>query len=77
MVTKEGIVQLADFGLSIIGDVGYSLTSPDGRGATAWVAPELIEEVIRPTPASDMYSFGCTCVEVGIVTFQISFTKTI
>ncbi len=65
----DGVVQLADFGLSIIGEAGNSLTSPNSRGATAWVAPELIEEVVRPTPASDMYSFGCTCVEVSVATF--------
>jgi serine/threonine protein kinase len=55
---------LADFGLSRLA-AGSELTTTITDGAIPWNAPELFKEddVVR-TPASDIYSFGCVCLEV-------------
>lgn len=31
----------------------------------AWAAPESMMKPMKPTPASDIYSFACVCVEVS------------
>lgn len=57
--------------MALIGDAtSYNYGSIHGGGAIHFTAPELIdpEELgftsRRPTYASDIYSFACTCIEV-------------
>lgn len=64
-------VRLTDFGMSLLADAAANhYGSLHGGGAPRWQAPELIEPTAykldhsRPTRASDMYSFACTCIEV-------------
>ena len=63
LITKDGQVKLADFG------VARKLTdSPDGRstsvvGTPYWMAPEVIE-MSAFTTASDIWSLGCTILEL-------------
>ncbi len=69
MVDSHKCVRLADFGLAVIEDGGSSVV-PSCGGAVAWLAPELLDPeaygLCYPTPTrqSDVYSFGCVCVEV-------------
>lgn len=64
-VQNNGSVALADFGLTVIADVGSSLTRTGRIGAAGWRAPELLDiDPVRPTEKSDVYAFGCVCVEV-------------
>ncbi len=72
LVGSDETVFLGDLGFSVIADVGNSYTESCEAKACAWVAPELLEvpltkDPVRPTFASDMYSFGCMCVEVGLL----------
>lgn len=68
LITAENRARLSEFGLSYS---AYASTRTMGsrRGliALAWAAPELFDDLERPTFACDVYSFACTCVEVCFV----------
>lgn len=71
LVNDEGTVQLTYFGMSLLADAtAYNYASHHGGGAIAWTAPELLDPDIyglktrRTTFASDIYAFGCICIEV-------------
>lgn len=62
LTTKDGHVKLADFG------VATKLTDLEGTSASVvgtpyWMAPEIIE-LAGPSTASDIWSVGCTIVEL-------------
>ena len=68
LIDEDGTVLLGDFGISIMVGISNSVTPPQAHNACAWVAPEILDPTnksLRPTSASDIYSFGCVCVEVG------------
>lgn len=64
LTTKEGLVKLADFGVA-------THSSPSGQGTADgtvvgtpyWMAPEVIE-LAGATTASDIWSLGCTVIEL-------------
>ncbi|KAK7989548.1 hypothetical protein PG989_009863 [Apiospora arundinis] len=62
LTTKDGKVKLADFGVST-----STLSGPDKEaqvvGTPYWMAPEIIE-LSGATPASDIWSLGCTVIEL-------------
>ncbi|KAI0389591.1 hypothetical protein F5Y17DRAFT_448376 [Xylariaceae sp. FL0594] len=62
LTTKDGKVKLADFGVST-----SALAGPDKEaqvvGTPYWMAPEIIE-LSGATPASDIWSLGCTVIEL-------------
>ncbi|KAJ7145906.1 kinase-like domain-containing protein [Mycena epipterygia] len=67
LITTDWTVRLIDFGLSRSFDASRR-TSKEG-GSLRWMAPELIDPEefglqFRPTPATDVYAFGCVCVEL-------------
>ncbi|KAJ7235848.1 kinase-like domain-containing protein [Mycena rebaudengoi] len=68
LITDEWAACLADFGLTHLSDATTAATS-NRAGSIRWMAPELIDpghfglNFVR-TPASDIYAFGCVCVEV-------------
>ncbi|KAJ7202578.1 kinase-like domain-containing protein [Mycena pura] len=61
---------LADFGLTSFSDVTASTdTSHNRAGSLRWMAPELIDpekfgQRFLRTPATDVYAFGCVCLEL-------------
>eukprot|EP01127_Copromyxa_protea_P005796 TRINITY_DN15652_c0_g1_i1.p1 TRINITY_DN15652_c0_g1~~TRINITY_DN15652_c0_g1_i1.p1 ORF type:complete len:477 (-),score=75.13 TRINITY_DN15652_c0_g1_i1:56-1486(-) len=59
LICSEGIVKLADFGTAKE-DVGKTLTV---IGTPYWMAPEIIE-VSGARPTSDIWSLGCTIIEM-------------
>ncbi|KAJ7508306.1 kinase-like domain-containing protein, partial [Mycena galericulata] len=69
LISEAWTACLADFGLSALADATSTLRSTKRSGSLYWMAPELIDpdrfgcEFIR-TPATDVYAFGCVCVEV-------------
>ncbi|KXN92018.1 Tip elongation aberrant protein 1 [Leucoagaricus sp. SymC.cos] len=66
LVSGSRRAMLADFAVSTVFNTGLGTTTiGDITGTTYWMAPErlLAEEVPPPTPASDMWGFGCTCFE--------------
>ncbi|KAJ7145907.1 kinase-like domain-containing protein [Mycena epipterygia] len=68
LVTRDWSACLTDFGLSLYSDLSGRSTSRGG--SVRWMAPELIapEEFnvsFRRTSCSDIYAFGCLCVEAS------------
>eukprot|EP01102_Stenamoeba_stenopodia_P002402 TRINITY_DN12221_c0_g1_i1.p1 TRINITY_DN12221_c0_g1~~TRINITY_DN12221_c0_g1_i1.p1 ORF type:complete len:853 (-),score=167.69 TRINITY_DN12221_c0_g1_i1:79-2637(-) len=60
LITKDGTVKLADFGIAtkLSSDAG-----PDAAGSPYWMAPEIIE-LRGACTASDIWSLGCTMIEL-------------
>ncbi|KAF2720777.1 hypothetical protein K431DRAFT_313069 [Polychaeton citri CBS 116435] len=60
LTTKEGLVKLADFGVAT---KAQGLTEGSVVGTPYWMAPEVIE-LSGATTASDIWSLGCTVIEL-------------
>ncbi|KAJ7197945.1 kinase-like domain-containing protein [Mycena pura] len=68
LITDEGSACLADFGLSYFSET-TTTTSSARAGCIQWMAPELIDpskfgKRFLRTPATDVYAFGCVCLEL-------------
>ncbi|KAJ7468550.1 kinase-like domain-containing protein [Mycena latifolia] len=69
LINQNRSACLADFGLSVFSNTTSSTRTSTRAGSLYWMAPELIDPVrfghsfIR-TPATDIYAFGCVCVEL-------------
>jgi serine/threonine protein kinase len=63
-VNRGGDAVLSDFGLSSL-VAGIANNGSTTEGSYRWSAPELFQtnEIIR-TAESDVYAFGCVCLEV-------------
>ncbi|KIY67802.1 kinase-like protein, partial [Cylindrobasidium torrendii FP15055 ss-10] len=74
LVTDKGTCCLADFGLSIVEEASSSVyASSDGiKGAIRWLPFNSTGESERRRPSRDIYSFGCTIIEV-LPTSGVSF----
>ncbi|KAJ7270278.1 kinase-like domain-containing protein [Mycena rebaudengoi] len=70
LITREWSACLADFGLASFSDATAAThTSHHRAGSLRWMAPELIdperfEQRFLRTPATDVYAFGCVCLEL-------------
>ncbi|GAB7361438.1 hypothetical protein MBLNU230_g1494t1 [Neophaeotheca triangularis] len=60
LTTKEGLVKLADFGVAT---KAQGLAEGSVVGTPYWMAPEVIE-LSGATTASDVWSLGCTVIEL-------------
>ncbi|SMR60717.1 unnamed protein product [Zymoseptoria tritici ST99CH_1E4] len=60
LTTKEGLVKLADFGVAT---KQQGLSEGSVVGTPYWMAPEVIE-LSGATTASDIWSLGCTVIEL-------------
>lgn len=60
LTTKEGLVKLADFGVA---SRTTGLNEASVVGTPYWMAPEVIE-LTGATTASDIWSLGCTVIEL-------------
>ena len=60
LTTKQGLVKLADFGVATR---TTSLHESSVVGTPYWMAPEVIE-LSGATTASDIWSLGCTVIEL-------------
>merc|ERR1712137_135940 len=67
LVTKDGLIKLADFGIASVHkstDADDSDTvQMDATGSPYWMAPEVIQ-LQGASPASDIWSLGCTIIEL-------------
>lgn len=62
LTTKEGIVKLADFGVAM--KLTESTKSMSIVGTPYWMAPEIVEQTGYCTTACDIWSLGCTVIEL-------------
>lgn len=62
---NPGVAKLADFGSATRISCGRSMAGNEQytRGTPLWMAPEVVRGD-RPTPASDIWSLGCTVIEM-------------
>ncbi|KAJ7731250.1 kinase-like domain-containing protein, partial [Mycena metata] len=69
LVTDDWSACLADFGLTSLSDATPATNSSHRAGSIRWMAPELIHPDLfgvrfLRTPATDLYAFGCVCIEL-------------
>ncbi|KAJ7812122.1 kinase-like domain-containing protein, partial [Mycena olivaceomarginata] len=72
LINREWNACLADFGLTSLSDAtaASNTTTAHRAGSIRWMAPELIDpdhfglKFVR-APATDVYAFGCVCLEVS------------
>lgn len=84
LVDDAGKVKLTDLGLSVIVDgTPYRYGSKHGGGLVNYTAPELIDktpfglESRRPTPESDVFSFGCVAFAVRPTAFLLCIAESL
>ncbi|KAJ7490144.1 kinase-like domain-containing protein [Mycena galericulata] len=69
LINDDWSACLTDFGLSRFTDTTTSRHTSNRAGSICWMAPELINPErfgfqFSRTPASDIYAFGCVCLEL-------------
>ena len=64
MVNNHLVATLADFGISIMGGATSATQGTKAIGTFQYLAPEALKRN-SPTQESDIWAFGCICVEVG------------
>ncbi|CAE6434739.1 unnamed protein product [Rhizoctonia solani] len=70
LMKQDGTPLIADFGLSrLVMEFSTGLTTSSSRGSCRWMAPELFGGIdsyvlVLVTPASDVWAFGCLCLEI-------------
>ncbi|KAJ7622667.1 kinase-like domain-containing protein, partial [Mycena polygramma] len=69
LITQDWSACLADFGLTSLSDATAATHTSHRAGSIRWMAPELIdpERFGKPflrTAATDIYAFGCVCLEL-------------
>ncbi|KAG1778249.1 kinase-like domain-containing protein [Suillus placidus] len=70
LISADGNLHLADFGLSmILSESQNSTFNSCHQGNVRWMAPEMLAipeqgEVVIPTKASDVYSYGCIMLQL-------------
>lgn len=67
-------VIIADFGLTVYADSQSKALMSTRAGNPRWMAPEIAQQQVgqsvRPTYASDLYSFAMVCFEVSNIYLQ-------
>ncbi|KAK7063540.1 kinase-like protein [Favolaschia claudopus] len=69
LITTEWTACLADFGLTSLSDATTATHTSHRAGSIRWMAPELIDpdrfgKKFLRTTATDVYAFGCVCLEL-------------
>ncbi|KAG1799057.1 kinase-like domain-containing protein, partial [Suillus variegatus] len=69
LMSADGKLHLADFGLSMILSEAQNSFSSCHPGNVRWMAPEILAipeqgEMAKPTKAADIYSYGCIMLQV-------------
>jgi serine/threonine protein kinase len=67
LIDEDMVVKISDFGLSNFSDATAAIGDGNGTGSTRWMSPELLRPDVtdfQPRTPSDIYSFGCLCIEV-------------
>jgi len=79
LITNEGNLKIADFGISLMFATGQTMTIKSGRGTTAFMAPEIFESFYANNAGyngkrADIWSMGVTLFRMwnGKMPFQVS-----
>ena len=62
LITKHGKVKLADFGVAV--KIEETRKTISAAGSPYWIAPEIIIGESEPTTKCDIWSLGCTVIEL-------------
>ena len=62
LTTKNGVVKLTDFGVATRQNEDEKYSSV--AGTPYWMAPEVIEQTGHISTACDIWSVGCTIIEL-------------
>ncbi|KZV95668.1 kinase-like protein, partial [Exidia glandulosa HHB12029] len=66
LISDDGVARLSDFGLSRLLEDSQSTTDTGVKGATRWMAPELLLEYsAQLSYASDIWACGCLLIEIS------------
>lgn len=73
LADKHFTPKLADFGLTTLHGAGMTTMGSQSAnaGTIRFMAPELFEETGQLSFSSDIYAFGCLCVEVRSCDFIV------
>lgn len=69
LVSDEGVARICDFGFArMLAEHSTSYSEHTSmKGTVRWMAPELLsEDDARHTTHSDVWAFGCLCIEVSV-----------
>jgi serine/threonine protein kinase len=76
LIDGDRSIKIADFGLSLVGDVTDERfkTTKSGSGSEGWKAPERVENSSsrREAPA-DVFAFACVCYMASYVTTDTAY----
>ncbi|KAJ1303538.1 hypothetical protein OPQ81_011722 [Rhizoctonia solani] len=81
LMKEDGTPLIADFGLSrLVMEFSTGLTTSSSRGSYRWMAPELFGGIdnhvlVLVTTASDVWAFGCLCLEILFGTLPWASTR--
>lgn len=65
LIDSDGKLLLSDFGLSmVLAESGNPTFNSYHAGNVRWMAPEMVEELARPTMPADVYSHGCIVLQL-------------
>ncbi|KAJ7730854.1 kinase-like domain-containing protein [Mycena maculata] len=75
LIDEHWSARLADFGLSVFENATTAMQTSNRAGSIYWMAPELIDPErfgcrYMRTKASDVYAFGCVCLEARLIFFR-------
>lgn len=62
LISKEGVLKLTDFGVATL--LTEDMKTQSFTGTPFWMAPEVIETEGKVKPYSDIWSLGCTIIEL-------------
>lgn len=68
LMNNSGRACLTDFGLALVRTdktLAHTVAASTAQGfSSRWAAPELLDEGVRASKASDVWAVGCVCYEV-------------
>ncbi|KAG8717304.1 hypothetical protein FRC09_014476 [Ceratobasidium sp. 395] len=78
LVAEDGILKLADFGLSVMHDNTFQFSQTDpGGGTSRWMAPELWTEYGQRSSEADVYAMGMEIITGKPPFYEIESTHQI
>jgi len=62
LISHDGVLKLTDFGVATL--LTEDMKTQSFTGTPYWMAPEVIETEGKVAPSNDIWSLGCTIIEL-------------